>query len=113
MFDWVHQLAALRSTNLALACGAEQILKTAPNEIIYARYGSSGCSGLTAHGTDVRPMLVVLERATLTPLQIDLHATAVAGCHPGKPSMGEATLSVKDGNLTIAPTTSFVVLPCD
>jgi glycosidase len=113
MFDWVRQLAALRSRNTALACGAEQILQTTPNSMVYARYGSSGCSGKKTPGSDPRPMIVVLERGSLTPLQIDLHATAVAGCHPGSPAMGQSTTSMKDDKLTMVLATSFLVLPCD
>jgi neopullulanase len=113
MFDWVHQLSTLRSGSRTLACGAEQILQTAPNSIVYARYGNSGCSVSDANGGDQRPMLVLIERGKLDTLQIDLHATAVAGCNPGKLVMGEGVATMKDGKLTVTPATNFVVVPCE
>ena len=107
----MHELADLRSRSSALSCGAEQVLQTGRDSIVYARYGNSGCT-TPPSGTDPRPVLVLLQRGPSADLKIDLKATAVAACHPGKPSLGEANVSLHDGVLTVKPTTSFVVLPC-
>ena len=109
-YSGIQQLAALRRAHPTLACGAEQVLASGPDLLVYARYGSSGC-GEPATGSLPEHLLVVLQRGIATPIHLDLGNTALAGLAPGTPLAGAASITRQGDQFTLSPSTSFLVVP--
>ena len=111
MFRTVQQLLTLRREHPTLACGAEQVLATGPDTLVIGRYGSSGCEDAIAAGTPER-LVVLLERGTLTTMQVNLKQTAFADCRTGDTLAGKAQVTLEAARMTLTPQTAFVVLRC-
>jgi hypothetical protein len=57
-------------------------------------------------------LLILLERNGSVPITVDIRNIALEGCTPRSPILGEAESSMRDGQLSIAPHSPVVVLPC-
>jgi neopullulanase len=110
-YAWIKRLLALRRAHDVLACGEEQVLSAGPDAMIYARFGSNGCAKPDASAEQI-PLLILLERNGSVPITVDIRNTALEGCTPRSPIFGEAESSMRDGQLSIAPHSPVVVLPC-
>ena len=112
MFSWVSELAALRKAHPALACGAEQVLSSDKDLLVYARYGRAGCPDEPAAGT-AETVVVVMQRGAAAPVQMKLEGTVLAeGCKAGPALAGAGQVSEQGGQLTIVPKTPFLVFAC-
>lgn len=109
-YAWIKRLLDLRREHDVLACGEEQVLSVGPDTIVYARFDSKGCA--KPDGSAQVPLLILLERNGSVPITLDIRNTALEGCTPGSPILGEAEASMRDGQLSVAPHSPVVVLPC-
>jgi glycosidase len=118
MFAWVSRLAQLRRTHPALACGAQQVLGSGNDWLVYLRYAQPGrddaCLGAApAKGGDRE--LVVLHRGAESKLDVNLADTGMSGCALGAPELGakDATATISGGKLHLAMQGEDVLLmPC-
>jgi hypothetical protein len=110
IWSWFRQLLQLRREHASLACGTEQVLDAAQNDLVYMRSCTSACPAenrAPAEDAD----LIVLQRETRS-MTIELKATAAEGCTLSRPVLGQATSEKQDTRLTITPSTHVVILPC-
>ena len=90
-FAWVAQLAALRHTHEALACGAEQVLASNDDWIVYLR--DAGHAAKDSCGSSSGRVLVAIHRdSTLgetmpATLDVTLAQTWVQGCNLSPPEI--------------------------
>jgi glycosidase len=115
-YAWIKQLLSLRHDHEVLACGDEQVLAAKPDAMVYARFDLKGCAKSSGRGAPATaapvPLVILLQRNGVAPITVDLRNTALEGCTPRSPILGEAETTLKDGQLTITPHGSVVVLPC-
>lgn len=109
-FTSVQQLTALRRAHPVLACGAEQVLASGPDLLVYVRYGKSVCAD-EVKKEESEEFLIVLQRGLHLPLKIDLQGTALFGHKPGLPLAGKAEVSIQPTVITLIPDSSFVLIP--
>ena len=108
---WISDLVKLRRSFPALACGAEQVLFTDQDTIVYARTGAASCDPAPATSSPV-PVIVAVHRGAETPLHVDLRRTAVAGCRSRSIGPNPATSSVTDDTLDLRLGTGVAILAC-
>jgi glycosidase len=93
MYAWVSQLAALRRAHLALACGAEQVLASSDDWMVYARDSRHAVDGSCGKGDD--HVLIAIHRGpTVASMTVPLNQTWVSGCQTGEPKVGAGGSSV-------------------
>ena len=100
MFSWVARLAALRRQDPALGCGAEQVLASDTDWLVYLRdtaHAAVPCNppnpprpaGALAKQRGGQRVVVALHRGQAPGnLDLSLDETWAAGCRPGKPLLG-------------------------
>jgi glycosidase len=109
MFSWVAQLSTIRHKHDALACGAEQVLASNDDWIVYLR---DTARAPTPCGTSNERVLVAIHRApTATPskpstLDVKLSETWLSGCTLAPPALAPAEASA-----TITADTLHLQLP--
>ncbi|MFC6645260.1 alpha-amylase family glycosyl hydrolase [Granulicella cerasi] len=120
MFAFTSELAHLHTSEPALACGAEQILESDDNTLVYfrdtARAANPDACG-TAKGA--AKMLVVLHRGAAEKRTVPIDSTWMMGCKLGKPLMGNAASYAKivgaqqdDMELSLAAD-EVLLIPCE
>ena len=111
LFNWIQDLAALRRTHPALACGAEQILQVSTDTLVYTRTGTAFCPDLPNPKPQDRT-IVAIQRGTPTPITLDLHQTAVTGCHPTNALKTAATATTTNDQLQLDLAGSVGIFAC-
>jgi glycosidase len=91
MFGWVSQLAALRHTHPAIACGGEQVLASSEDWIVYGRDASHGKSADCQASSD-RVLIAIHRGAQAASLSVPLARTWMSGCAALRPDL------VRDGS---------------
>lgn len=109
-YNGIRQLAALRRAHPTLACGAEQVLASGPDLLVYTRFGGTGCTDTVA-GPPPEHLLIILQRGPVSSIHVDLANTALAGLTAGTPLAGTASVTGEGDQLTLTPAAPFVVLP--
>jgi glycosidase len=104
-FEWVAQLDALRRKHDALGCGAEQVLASNNDWMVYLRDAGHAAQG--SCGTSGERMLVAIHRgekveaANPAALDVDLKMTWMQGCRlgPAEIHSGESAAAVSGDSL--------------
>jgi glycosidase len=104
-FDWVAQLDALRRKHDALGCGAEQVLASNNDWMVYLRDAEHAAQG--SCGASGERMLVAIHRgekveaANPAMLDVDLKMTWMEGCRlgPAEIHSGESAAAVSGDSL--------------
>jgi glycosidase len=117
MFAWVSTLAKIRKDYPALACGAEQILKSNDDWLVYVRdpaHAAAGACTLSESDRNV-PVVIAIHRGEKpSDLSFNTQGTWIQSCTlapdllshnvPGKPSPGgEQALSLQGNEVLISP----------
>jgi hypothetical protein len=93
MYAWVSRLAALRRTHLALACGAEQILASNDDWMVYARDSGHASNGSCGEGND-RVLIAIHRGPKVASMTVPLDQTWMSGCQTYKPDVAAGGSSV-------------------
>ena len=104
-FEWVAALGALRHRHEALACGAEQVLASNDDWMVYLRDAGHAAEGMC--GSSKERMVVAIHRGAKVegpkPAELDvaLTQTWMAGCLPGPAEMhsGDSSGAVSGDSL--------------
>jgi len=84
MFSWVSKLAKVRQAHPALACGAEQVLASDADWMVYLRdAGHAACAG-----SQERVLVAVHRGAKADDRTVPVAQTWMAGCRVGSPELG-------------------------
>ena len=93
MYAWVSRLAALRRAHPALACGAEQILASSDDWIVYARDSGHAVNSTCGDGND--RVLIAIHRGPKAPsMTVSLDQTWMSGCRIDEPEVAADGSSV-------------------
>jgi glycosidase len=110
MFAWVSQLVAIRRQHEALACGAEQVLDSNNEWIVFLRDASHASSGTC--GASKERVLVVLHRGLkdgeISKLDVNLGQTWMNSCNLAVPD-----LAAKGSSASVANNVLHVELGTD
>jgi glycosidase len=93
MYTWVSQLAALRRAHPALGCGAEQVLASNDEWMVYARDSGHAVNGICGEGND--RVLIAIHRGPKVPwMTVPLDQTWMSGCQIEEPVVAAGGSSV-------------------
>jgi glycosidase len=102
MFLWVSYLAKSRRAHPALSCGAEQVLASGQDWIVYLR--DAGHAGTSLCGASSERVLVAVHRGPKpAELNVPLEQTWMSGCHLAEPDFAASgsTASVQGSQLKL------------
>ncbi|MDE1162998.1 MAG: alpha-amylase family glycosyl hydrolase [Acidobacteriaceae bacterium] len=118
MFDWVSTLAKVRRENPALSCGAEQLLETDKDTLVFLRdmRHAAAPEACGAQKASEERALVVIHRGAAEKRTVPIDETWMMGCRLGKPVVGKSTAEVVGGqkdDLQLAlEKDDVLVIPC-
>jgi glycosidase len=93
MYAWVSQLAASRRAHLALTCGAEQVLASSDDWMVYARDSGHAVNGSCGEGND-RVLIAIHRGPKVASMTVPLHLTWMSGCLIHQPEVAASGSSV-------------------
>jgi glycosidase len=99
MFSWVSNLAKARQAHPALACGAEQVLATDADWMVYLRdAGHADCAG-----SQERVLIAIHRGPKADDRTVPVAQTWMAGCRVGSPEFGArgSTVAVEGETLKL------------
>jgi neopullulanase len=93
MYNWVSRLANLRRAHPALSCGAEQVLASSDDWIIYTR-DSSHATNSSCPNTDERMLIAIHRGPKAASTTVPLGKTWMSGCLIRQPEVAASGSSV-------------------
>jgi glycosidase len=101
MLQWVKTLAHLHTSQLALGCGAEQVLYSAADTLVFLRDTSHAAMCTPLPGADKR-ILVAVHRGPSANVKVPVMQTWAAGCKPAPdPLAGVSQAKVSEDILNL------------
>jgi glycosidase len=102
MYLWVSSLAKERREHASLRCGAEQVLGSGPDWVVYLRDAkhaeAAACDSGETGSADDR-VLVAIHRGAKASFSLPIDQTWLVGCQLGAPDFaGQGTAATMDGN---------------
>ena len=93
MYVWVEHLAALRRAHPALSCGAEQVLASSDDWIIFTRDSSRATDASCANAHE-RVLIAIHRGPNVASTTVPIGETLMSGCQIEQPYVASGTSSV-------------------